>query len=189
MLRISKRTVGAAALALFLMLSLTGCPGIIGDSITNQSREHFSGWGVNAVDGRFLRGSESTVSISSGNPTTVIALGSNDVKAQPPRSLLEFFNDIQSVRNSADPDTCLLWVDVSTRGSVAFYPNWPQQSVTFNAVLPSVVGGEAKVIRWSTHSAQRPEWFGLDGLHLTDVGEVAYANFIKDQAAARCPMT
>lgn len=183
------RWVARAAVAVFFMLSLTGCPGIIGDSITNQSREHFGGWAVSAVDGRYLRGSESTVSISSGNPTTVIALGSNDVKAVPARSLLEFFADLTSVRNAANPATCLLWVDVSVRGSTAFYPNWPTQSWTFNTVLPSVVGGEPRVIRWSSHSAQHPEWFGLDGLHLTDAGEVAYAAFVKDQAAARCPVT
>lgn len=183
------RWVTRLAVAVFLMLSLTGCPGIIGDSITNQSREHFGGWGVSAVDGRYLRGSEDIVSISSGNETTVIALGSNDVKATPSRSIMEFWADLSSVRAAAQPTTCLLWVDVSVRGSTAFYPNWPTQAAAFNAVLPSAVGGESRVIRWSSHSAQRPEWFGLDGLHLTDAGEAAYASFVKDQAAARCPVT
>lgn len=181
------RWVTRLAVAVFLMLSLTGCPGIIGDSITNQSREHFGGWGVSAVDGRYLRGSEDIVSISSGNETTVIALGSNDVKAQPPYSILEFWRDIQIVRDAAQPTTCLAWVDVSVRGSTVYFPNWPTQSLAFNAVLPSVVGGESRVIRWSTHSAQRPEWFTSDGIHLTAEGEVAYASFVRAEAERICP--
>lgn len=112
----------------------------------------------------------------------VIGLGTNDVGyTTAPRypALIE-----RIVGRIGEATHHIWFVDVAGRAP-------RQDHETWNAALVEVVEGRPRlhIVPWARAAAQHPEWFGVDGLHLTRAGAFGRARLIAEsvqQPAALC---
>lgn len=170
-----------------VMLSCTGCYGLVGDSLTRQANATFDHniWEVSASDGRPAQGSEAFLAQVAGSPNkhgVVIALGTNDAVLN--RTAQQMAASIDSLLATAG-STCVVWIDVKVDVNIAArYPHYETAAELFNSVLASRV---RNIASWNAYQMGHPEWFIYDGLHLTPAGAQAYQSFIDSAARQYCP--
>jgi hypothetical protein len=189
---------------------------VVGDSLTNQSawaieaeldRHGYPSMvaGVNGADiARMTPQLISAVSPGGGAEVAVAALGTNNAffaaiddarhknLAVTRRELDEAMR--QALDGPADGTyassaRCLVWVNANAHTPVL---DLPTNGTRFNEMLAERVATERArgravvLVDWAAVSRDRPEWFLPDGIHLTEVGQAAYARLIR-QGVDDCP--
>ena len=84
---------------------------------------------------------------------------------------------------------CVIWVNLTQNGVTPFYPPRGQtQATQLNQFAAALAANRpwVRILDWAALSANRPDWFLADGLHLTELGRAALATHV-DHAVRACP--
>ena len=162
-----------------------GVVAVIGDSLVVQARDQLP-HRVWARNGRELAGSPKLVrriARIAEVRVLVIAVGSVDVANHISRA--EMRDRIDRVIAEVASVPCVLFVDVKVAGVSPWYNgDWERDASRWNEALAA--SGEP-VANWNGVAQQHDDYFLGDGIHFTDVGTTAYADFLSAQVSTHCP--
>jgi hypothetical protein len=178
-----------AALALVVLLNCGAGFAVVGDSVTQDSREElvargadvYANGGVDIVTGR-----QAIRRLSrEGRRRLVIELGLMDVGFWSTEAQLR--RRVRAVlRDDVDGIDCVIWVDLVTwsrRGQ----PSWPERATTFNELLTELADEYgAHVARWSVFAARHRDWFRPDGIHPNARGQRGFAKYLDGRVDHFC---
>lgn len=170
---------------------------VVGDSLTHTATPEllwqlrFAGWDVVTIDGTLGAPIADRVPVVQELVATgeldaiVFALGSNDARlnVDTGRDVAEAWRVTQSAAFTALAEAqvvpCVVWVGVNANA-----PTWKldQWGAWFNAWLRYYV----HYADWTAASADHPEYFLADDVHLTLAGNRAYAGLMVDTVADAC---
>lgn len=161
---------------------------VVGDSLTYNATRFFPiPWVLRAQVGRAMYESMTAVqnAVSKDRAQVVVlAQGSNDVNDR--RSATAMRNTLAQALEILTPVAHVLVTSVKVQGVNPFYgTQWKSYAAQWNTVIRNDPGSADAprliVADWNNYCADHPGWFVADGLHMTDNGERAYANFLKNQ--------
>lgn len=179
----------AVALALVVFLSTGAGFAIVGDSVTQDSREELRARGATVY-------ANGGVDIVTARPTirrlsrehrrrVVLEVGLMDVGFWSTRA--ELYRRVRAVmRDDIDGIGCVLWLDL-VDWPRRDQPLWPERAGEFNAIL-SELGRQygVHVPRWSNYVLGHRDWFRSDGVHPNARGQRAFARFVADRVGHFC---
>lgn len=150
---------------------------VIGDSLTAASEDelHDAARGdgitlhVRAEPGRHIRAAVPILEATSRYSEVVIALGTNDVGAIGPVVARTISEVLAAVGQRG-----VWWVDVGLADM--------SRAAQVNAALEQAARehGQLDLVRWSRHAMADQSLLSADGVHLTDVGRLAFAAAVID---------
>lgn len=160
---------------------------IVGDSITYTATDELEAVGgtVEAFGGVHILQARPALQefAAAGRRRIVVEVGTMDVASWTNERRLRarvraVFLDLRAV-------PCVLWVDLK-QDSVP--PGLsPERTGMFNELLVDIAGQFGQhVAAWSIASEGHPGWFREDGLHPTDIGQVAYSRFVARNVTGAC---
>ena len=117
----------------------------------------------------------------------VVQLGVNDTAEK--RTFAQMRTDIRRFLQTAAPQVeCVWWLDIKEQIIDDYNPIYEAHAPTFNAILrqeaarfPNVhVGG------FDEWASARPQYLGKDGLHLSEPGRAAFADWVETSLVNSC---
>lgn len=123
----------------------------------------------------------------------VIALGTNDAHfaetaTTPQQKAAEVQNSIaqqEGVLQTLSDTPCVIWVGVQEHNTSLNLIQWgPQLNAGF--VTNVAAHPNAHFLDWGSQMKAHPEWQGEDGLHFSELGNVAYATAITQAVSQLC---
>lgn len=172
-----------------------GTVAVIGDSITAQSKGPLrealerSGWNVTTIDADWGRATHEkgmagrpaaldtveAVVANSDPDWYVVAIGTNDAGYADPATYPE---RIQAILTAIDADDKVLWMTAYEAPGASTYAGRQDEFDTWNAALRDAADRDPRVavVDWSWLASQ-PGILADDGVHVTDFGAQARANW------------
>jgi hypothetical protein len=184
-------TARTLTLALLVVMLASGCQyrfGIVGDSVTQDSRDELEAHHayVRAFGGVDIRAGRASLQQMARDrlPVVVSAVGSFDVAfGASPAALQRRLRHAMADTASVD---CVIWLEQNENPNV--HADWPARASQFNNILHRVAANHGVLVApWSELAAQHPNaWFRSDGIHLRPRGQRGYAAFINRFVQQHC---